>query len=202
MVGWGGDIGLLLGVDRNSLIGNLSDITVHVVSSVLDVLGSAVGKGNGVATGNVSGRISGLSGVELSLAVVIGNSVFVSIRSRFTLLDVGRGGVVGGGVSNDGGVVDNGSVVDNGGMVDQRGGVVDKRGSVVDNRGGVVDRGTVDGGSMVDNGVTAMGVSVSGGNLRQSLGVVDLVDGSVASTESLRLVQSSHLSISLKYKSI
>merc|ERR1719233_2169368 len=111
------------------------------------------------------------SGVELSLAVVIGNSVFVSIRSRFTLLDVGRGGGVGGGVSNDGGMVDNGSVVDKrGGVVEKRGGVVDQRCTVVHNSGTVV--GSVNGvghnGSMSvrDDSVRADG-SFGGGNSNQ-----------------------------------
>merc|ERR1739848_405117 len=144
-MGGGGGVGLGLGVDRGALIGDLGDITVVVVSGVGHGLDSAIGKGNLVRSRNVTSGISGLRSLEVSLGVVIGNSVLESIGSGLALLNIrGRG------------VVDN-----RGGMVG--GGLVDNGGGVVDNRGGVVGRGVVDGGSVVDNGVTAMGISVSGG---------------------------------------
>merc|ERR1739848_69985 len=144
-MGGGGGVGLGLGVDRGALIGDLGDITVVVVSGVGHGLDSAIGKGNLVRSLNVTGGISGLRGLEVSLGVVIGDSVLESIGSGLTLLNIRGRGVV----DNRGGMV-------GGGLVDNGGGVVDNRGGVV-GRGSVVDRGVVDGGSVMDNGVTAMG---------------------------------------------
>merc|ERR1739848_755553 len=143
-MGGGGGVGLGLGVDRGALIGDLGDITVVVVSGVGHGLDSAIGKGNLVRSLNVTGGISGLRGLEVSLGVVIGDSVLESIGSGLTLLNIRGRGVV----DNRGGVVGRGSVVDNGSGVVGRG---------MDNGGSLVDRGVVDGGSVMDNGVTAMG---------------------------------------------
>ena len=88
------------GVDSLTRVGNLSDVAVGVVSGVGDGLDPAVGEGDGVgATDNTVG-ISGLSGVEVGLGVVIGNTVGVGVRLRELLhhLD-NRGSVVGGGGS-------------------------------------------------------------------------------------------------------
>merc|ERR1711962_1235769 len=97
---------------------------------------------------------------------------------------MGNHGTVG---NNGGGMVHDGSVGNNGG------GMVDNRG-VVDN-GSVVEKG-----SSVGNNSVATVVedgSVGGGNLRQTLGVVNLADASVASAESLGDLHGSHLTISL-----
>lgn len=141
----GGDIGFGLRVDGDTLVSHLGDVAVGVVSGVLDVLGTTVREGNGVATGNGTIDIGGLGGVELSLGVVIGNTVFISIGGGHSLLNIGWGrgvirswgwGVVGGRSSylNDGGVmnemrsvVNNRSMVYKGSMVQQRSGVVDDR---------------------------------------------------------------------------
>merc|ERR1719323_2683075 len=58
-----------------SLIGDISDISIITIAGVLDVLDSAIGKSNGVRSSNVGGTIRLLSSVEVSLGVVISNSV-------------------------------------------------------------------------------------------------------------------------------
>ena len=147
-VSGGRDVGLSLGVDGDTLVAHLGDVAVDMVSGVLDVLGTTVGKGNRVATGNGTVGIGGLGGVELSLGVVVGNTVFVGIGGGHLLLNVGGGrGVIG---SGGGGVVRGGSggdYLNDGGVMNDRSSVVNKRsmvynGSMVQQRGGVVD-GTV-----------------------------------------------------------
>ena len=75
---WG--IGLDLRVGSNTLIGDLSNITVVVVSGVLHMLDPAVGKGNRVGAQDITVGISRLSSVEGSLGVVILDSILVSVR--------------------------------------------------------------------------------------------------------------------------
>jgi len=69
MISWGRGrgIGLGLRVDWDTLIGNISNITVVVVSSVLDILGTAIGKSNSVRSRNNTISIRGLTGIESSL---------------------------------------------------------------------------------------------------------------------------------------
>ena len=64
---WGRNIRLGLRVDWDSLIGNISNIAVNVVSSVLDNLGTAIRKSNGVRSSDNTTSISSLSSVEVSL---------------------------------------------------------------------------------------------------------------------------------------
>jgi len=160
------------GVDGHSLVSNLSDISVVVVGGVLDVLGAAVGKSDRVRSGNDSGGIGSLSGVEGGLGVVVGDGVFVNVWCGFFLVGYGVGGGVvwcgGRGVvrsrGGDGGVVRGGGVVDGmvHGGVDKVGGVdsMDTVGvdTVVDGVGGVVDGvsevGGVDG--VGDDGAVAV----------------------------------------------
>ena len=124
MVGWGWGRGICLDlrVDRNSLVGNIGDISVVVVGGVLDVLGSAVGKSNRVRSGNGTVGISGLSGIEGGLGVIISNSVGVGVGlGDLLLLVVGGRGVVGcrgGGVIRSGSWGIGGSCVDKGSSVD------------------------------------------------------------------------------------
>ena len=80
--GLGGDVGLGLGVDRGALVGDLSDIAVDVVGSVLHVLDPAVREGDGVRAGHNTVGIAGLSSVEVGLGVVVGNSVGVGVGLR------------------------------------------------------------------------------------------------------------------------
>ena len=141
--GLGGDVGLGLRVDRGALVGDLSDIAVDVVGSVLHVLDPAVREGDGVRAGHNTVGIAGLSSVEVGLGVVIGNSVGVGVGlwelllvdnsnrggvSRGSVHNRGRGGVSRGSMHNRGrGMIGRGSVDNRGGMVDSMG---DKRGSM------------------------------------------------------------------------
>ena len=177
--GLGGDVGLGLGVDRGALVGDLSDIAVDVVGSVLHVLDPAVREGDRVRAGHNTVGIAGLSSVEVGLGVVVGNSVGVGVGlwelllvdnsnrggvSRGSVHNRGRGGVSRGSMHNRGrGMIGRGSVDNRGGMVDSMG---DKRGSMDsmvgncvmgNNRGSVVHsvmshRSSVDKrGSMMDS---------------------------------------------------
>ena len=177
--GLGGDVGLGLRVDRGALVGDLSDIAVDVVGSVLHVLDPAVREGDGVRAGHNTVGIAGLSSVEVGLGVVVGNSVGVGVGlwelllvdnsnrggvSRGSVHNRGRGGVSRGSMHNRGrGMIGRGSVDNRGGMVDSMG---DKRGSMDsmvgncvmgNNRGSVVHsvmshRSSVDKrGSMMDS---------------------------------------------------
>ena len=89
--GRGSNIGVVLsdvsasrgrGVDSLSRVRHLGDVAVDVVGGVGDGLDPAVGEGDGVrATDNTVG-ISGLSGVEVGLGVVVGNTVGVGVGLR------------------------------------------------------------------------------------------------------------------------
>merc|ERR1719316_1897309 len=109
MVGRGGgsNIRLSLRVYRDSLIGDISDISIIVVRGVLNVLGATIGKSNIIRSGDNTVSISSLSGVEVSLRVVISNSILVSVR----LISIGR-------FSISSSLVDNRGSMDNWGMVD------------------------------------------------------------------------------------
>merc|ERR1712025_989611 len=88
-----------LGVDRGTLIGDLSDETVVVVSGVGGGLDSAVGKGDGERSSYVS-----ISVLEVGLGVVISNAVFIGERLRGEFLNwgIGGGGSISWGSSGDG----------------------------------------------------------------------------------------------------
>merc|ERR1740123_109151 len=105
--GLGGDIGLGLRVDRGALIGDLSHVAVDMISSVLHGLDPAVGKGDGVRAGHNTIGIARLSGVEVGLGVVVGNTVGVGVRLRGLLHVHDRGSVVGRGSVHNRGSVDN-----------------------------------------------------------------------------------------------
>ena len=120
--GLGGDVGLGLGVDGSALVGDLSDVAVDVVSSVLHGLDPAVGKGNLVRSRDDTVGIASLSGVEVGLGVVIGNTVGVGVRLR-GLLDV-----------------DNRSRGIGRGSVDNRGSMIRRSRGMVYHRGGMVCR--------------------------------------------------------------
>merc|ERR1719410_648292 len=101
----GGVAGSLLGlwgVDGGSLVGDISDESVDVVSGVSGGLDSAVGKSNHEATGNETVGILCFCLLEVGLAVVISHSVLVSVRLGGELLrHVGSGGSVGGRSSSE-----------------------------------------------------------------------------------------------------
>merc|ERR1719208_653802 len=70
-----GVVRLLLWVDSGSLIGDISDISIITIAGVLDMLDTSIGKSNGVRSSNVGGTIRLLLSIEVSLGVVISNSV-------------------------------------------------------------------------------------------------------------------------------
>ena len=76
----------LRGVDGSSLVCDISNETVDMVSGVGGGLDSAVGKSNHEATGNDTVGILCFCLLEVGLAVVISNSIFISIRLRGELL--------------------------------------------------------------------------------------------------------------------
>ena len=95
MVSGGGSIGGggvavsllgLRGVDGGSLVCDISDESVDMVSGVGGGLDSAVRKSNHEATGNDTVGILCFCLLEVGLAVVISNSVLISIGLRGELL--------------------------------------------------------------------------------------------------------------------
>ena len=106
--GWLGSIGGgvavsllgLWGVDGGSLVGDISDESVDMVSSVGGGLDSAIGKSNNEATSDNTIAILALSLLEVGLAVVIVDSILICERlggQLLLLVDHWRGGTIGGG---------------------------------------------------------------------------------------------------------
>ena len=92
----------LWGVDWGSLVGDISDESVDVVSGVSGGLDSAIGKSNHEATSDNTISILALGLLEVGLAVVISNSVLISKRLRGELLLlVGSRGAIGGGAGSE-----------------------------------------------------------------------------------------------------
>merc|ERR1719468_578034 len=187
--GRGRVVRLSLGVDRDSLVGHIGDITVVVVGGVLNVLGPAIGESNRVATGNGTVGIGGLGGLELGLGVVISNTVCIGIGGGL-LLSVGLGVAVDGlRVGNHGGVVNDGSGVHgvgNGSVhsVGNDGSGVVGGGCVVNNRGMVGGGGIArNGGGSVDSGNRLLMVSIAMDRLGSSVGLAGYA--SVMSTVGL-----------------
>merc|ERR1719270_440140 len=73
-------------VDRGTLIGNFSNKSVVVVSSVGGGLDSAIGKSNHERTGNFAFSILSFGLLKVVLGVVINNTVFISKWLRGELL--------------------------------------------------------------------------------------------------------------------
>ena len=114
------------GGERSSaVVGDLSDIAVDRVRVVVNVLDSAIRKGNRVGALSVTGTIAALSGVEVGVGVVVSDGVVVSVGGD--LVRVHLGNSVGDRVGN--------SVGDHRGSMDNRGSV--------HNRSGMCDRGSV-----------------------------------------------------------
>merc|ERR1719211_758782 len=128
-----GVVGLVLGVDSSSFIGDFSNISIISISGISNMLGTTIGKSNRVRTNSISVTSTGLSSIEGSLGVVISYGVFKSVGLSWAIIGrlmVGRGRLV---VSWGRGMVDGGSMVGRG-MV---------------NRGSMVSRGMMNRGSMV-----------------------------------------------------
>merc|ERR1719438_104450 len=112
MVGRGRGIGGSgsIRVSSNSIIGDISNISIVVVGGVLDMLGTAIRKSNIIRSRNNTSGISSLSSVEVSLGVVISNSVLVGVG----LISIGwLRCVISRGSMDNRGMVDNRGVVDN-----------------------------------------------------------------------------------------
>merc|ERR1719232_854272 len=88
--------------DHVNGVGDISDESVDVVSGVGGGLDSAVGKSNHEATGNDTVGILCFCLLEVGLAVVISDSVLISIRLRGELLGgIWGGGAIGGGAGSE-----------------------------------------------------------------------------------------------------
>ena len=78
-------VGLLFRIMRSSLISDLSNVSIVMVSSILDMLDSSIRKLNRVgATNNISIRC--LSSSEVGLAVVISYSILIAVRFWWVFL--------------------------------------------------------------------------------------------------------------------
>merc|ERR1711970_1634116 len=88
----------LWGVDRGALIGDLSNKSIVVISSVGGGLDSSIRKSNGERSSNFALSILSLSLPEVVLRVVISYSIFIGkwLRGKLLYGLVGRGRVVGG----------------------------------------------------------------------------------------------------------
>ena len=88
LVSWGVSVSLLWlwWVDWGTLISDISDESVVVVSGVGGGLDSAIGKSNHKASGDNTIGILGLGFLEVGLAVVISNSILIGERLRGKLL--------------------------------------------------------------------------------------------------------------------
>ena len=111
LVGRGGSIGRgsvavsllgLRGVDGGSLVCDISNESVDVVSGVGGGLDSAVGKSNHEATSDNTISILALGLLEVGLAVVISNSVLIGkrLRGELLLLVTHNRGAIGGGAGS------------------------------------------------------------------------------------------------------
>ena len=132
-ISWCRSIRFGLRIDWDTLIGNISNISVVMISGILDMLGSAIRKSNRVFSNNSAISISSLSSIKGSLRVIISYSIGIRVGFRgLLLLVVGSWGVVGsrgrgvigsrgGGVCWGGGICWSGSVCWS--MVDRRMGV-------------------------------------------------------------------------------
>jgi len=132
LVSWGSNWDSSRGVDRCSLIGDISNISIVVVRGVLDSLDTAVRESNRVGSLHISSSISSLSSIEVGVRVVISDSILVGV-GLLSLIS-GRGSM-----GNS----------DRCSMVLNRGGMVLNRGSMGNHSCGRVSNS--DGGSMVLN---------------------------------------------------
>ena len=132
MVGRGHSHSLRVG--SSSIVSDLSNVTLSIISTVVDMLGPAVRESHRVGAIHNTGTIAGLSGIESGAGVIIGHSIVVSVGRD--LIRVGYRGSVDS--------VDNRSSVDHGGSMDNRGSV--------DDRGSMDDRSVNNGCSVVNHG--------------------------------------------------
>jgi len=213
MVSWSWSIGRSnsLWVLGSSLIGDISNISIISIGGVLDMLDSAIRKSNRVSSLNIAGTIRGLLSIEVSLGVVISNSIGVGVWGDLIRVGLNWGVVSWGSVVNWGmigwGSMD--SMGNNWGMDsvgNNWGSVVEEWGSMnsMVNWGmdGVVNWGMDGVDSMGDNGISSVksvgGISNNSGVGSESLA---LGGGSVFSLVWLadRLMADLSVSISIDW---
>jgi len=81
MVGWCWcwNIGFGLGVRWDTLVSNISYVSIIVVSSVLHILGTTIRKSDTVRSGHNTVGIRCLTSIEVSFGVVISNSILIGV---------------------------------------------------------------------------------------------------------------------------
>merc|ERR1739845_98195 len=146
MLGWGRGSNSLR-VDRDSLIADISNISVVVVRGVLDSLGTTIRESNRVLTRDNTVSVSSLSSIEPGIRVVVSNTILVSVG--LLNLGVGRGRVGNdrGSMGNDWGRVGN----YRGSMSNDRGTVSNNWGMVGNNWGGMSHKWSMSNSSMSQN---------------------------------------------------
>merc|ERR1719215_443302 len=116
----GSGLGVVGFVDGFALVFDIGDISVFVISSVCDDLGTAVGKGNAVFAGDNTVVVLGFLFGEISTRVFILNSILVGEGpgGKFVLRSMMRGRVIRGrlGVIRSRGGVIRGGVIGGGGI--------------------------------------------------------------------------------------
>merc|ERR1739845_86232 len=136
MLGWGRGSNSLR-VDRDSLVADISNISVVVVRGVLDSLGTAIRESNRVLTRDNTVSVSSLSSIEPGVGVVISNAILVSVGLLNLRVGRGRVGNDRGSMSNNWGRVGNnrGGMSNNWGTVSNNWGMMgNNRGSMSQNR--------------------------------------------------------------------
>ena len=158
-------------------VGHIGNVAVVVVGVVVDSLGPAVRKGNGVRSSNHTVSVIVLLLVEGSLAVVISNGVGEGVGAGLSKVvgdvsSLDRGVVSGSGLVGDWG--DHGSMIGRGGVDD--GGSVDDRGMVRGSVYSVVSDNSISsvksvGGISDNSSVSSEGLALGGGSVLSLVGL-------------------------------
>merc|ERR1719290_412715 len=105
-----------IGIRSNTIISDISNITIIIIGMIVDMLGTAIRKVDRVGTFYNTSTIIGLSLVEGSTRVVISNSIGVRVGRDFSKVRLGIS--TNSMVSNNWGMVDNRSMGNSNGMSD------------------------------------------------------------------------------------
>merc|ERR1719347_1278922 len=97
-----------VGIRSNTIIGDISNITIIIIGMIVDMLGTAIRKVDRVGPFYNTGTIIGLSLVEGSTRVVISNSIGVRVGRGLSKVRLGIS--TNSMVSNNWGMVDNRSM--------------------------------------------------------------------------------------------
>ena len=135
-----------VGICSNTIIRDISNITIIIIGMIVDMLGTAIRKVDRVGTFYNTSTIIGLSLVEGSTRVVISNSISISVDSWAIISRLRVSNWV-----NNGSMVDRGRVNNRCRHVDGCWGVVDRGRGMVGRGGSMIRLGSVIRlGSMVD----------------------------------------------------